>query len=125
MRSRYSAFAKGESEYLIKTHHPSKRRNDDCQLLTDSMDSTKWLKLEIIHCVLGQKTDTTGTVEFIATFKESEQLVQIQEVSRFIQENNQWFYVDGDVENKSPPKSGRNASCWCGSGKKFKKCHGR
>ncbi len=24
-----------------------------------------------------------------------------------------------------PPKLGRNERCWCGSGKKFKNCHGR
>jgi uncharacterized protein YecA (UPF0149 family) len=25
---------------------------------------------------------------------------------------------------RSGPKVGRNDPCWCGSGKKFKKCHG-
>src|SRR5680860_860611 len=25
----------------------------------------------------------------------------------------------------TPPKQGRNELCWCGSGKKFKYCHGR
>ena len=25
---------------------------------------------------------------------------------------------------KTPPKRGRNEPCWCGSGKKYKKCHG-
>ena len=24
-----------------------------------------------------------------------------------------------------PPKTGRNEQCWCGSGRKFKTCHGR
>jgi preprotein translocase subunit SecA len=26
---------------------------------------------------------------------------------------------------REEPKIGRNAPCWCGSGKKFKKCHGQ
>jgi uncharacterized protein YecA (UPF0149 family) len=25
---------------------------------------------------------------------------------------------------RDEPKVGRNDPCWCGSGKKFKKCHG-
>jgi uncharacterized protein YecA (UPF0149 family) len=25
---------------------------------------------------------------------------------------------------RSGPKIGRNDPCWCGSGKKYKKCHG-
>jgi uncharacterized protein len=25
---------------------------------------------------------------------------------------------------RKPPEPGRNDPCWCGSGKKFKKCHG-
>jgi uncharacterized protein YchJ len=28
-------------------------------------------------------------------------------------------------ESWTPPKRGRNEPCWCGSGKKFKYCHGR
>jgi uncharacterized protein YecA (UPF0149 family) len=26
-------------------------------------------------------------------------------------------------ESKEAPKLGRNEECWCGSGKKYKKCH--
>src|SRR3990172_904716 len=29
------------------------------------------------------------------------------------------------TEARVPPKPGRNEPCWCGSGKKFKYCHGR
>ena len=29
----------------------------------------------------------------------------------------------GDQQTPSPPKIGRNDPCWCGSGKKYKKCH--
>ena len=29
------------------------------------------------------------------------------------------------AEARVPPKQGRNEPCWCGSGKKFKYCHGR
>jgi preprotein translocase subunit SecA len=44
-------------------------------------------------------------------------------------------YDDGEAESMLPPpveqrrvdesqQLGRNDPCWCGSGKKFKKCHG-
>jgi preprotein translocase subunit SecA len=31
---------------------------------------------------------------------------------------------NGSQPARSGPKIGRNDPCWCGSGKKFKKCHG-
>jgi preprotein translocase subunit SecA len=38
-------------------------------------------------------------------------------------------YADGKEKVKTPDKSkkkmGRNDLCWCGSGKKFKQCHGK
>jgi preprotein translocase subunit SecA len=32
---------------------------------------------------------------------------------------------DGGPTTNTGKKLGRNDPCWCGSGKKFKKCHGR
>jgi preprotein translocase subunit SecA len=31
---------------------------------------------------------------------------------------------NGSSPARSGPKIGRNEPCWCGSGKKYKKCHG-
>jgi preprotein translocase subunit SecA len=31
---------------------------------------------------------------------------------------------NGSPSTRTGPKIGRNDPCWCGSGKKFKKCHG-
>jgi len=33
--------------------------------------------------------------------------------------------VSGQVVKPEHEKLGRNSPCWCGSGKKFKTCHGR
>jgi preprotein translocase subunit SecA len=36
--------------------------------------------------------------------------------------------IDGETAGRATPgtpKLGRNDPCWCGSGLKFKKCHGR
>jgi preprotein translocase subunit SecA len=32
---------------------------------------------------------------------------------------------DGRAAPANPNRLGRNDPCWCGSGKKYKKCHGR
>jgi preprotein translocase subunit SecA len=33
--------------------------------------------------------------------------------------------ASGGASAQTGPKLGRNDPCWCGSGKKYKKCHGR
>jgi hypothetical protein len=42
-----------------------------------------------------------------------------------IEEDENWDEEDWDDEDEPPPapKLGRNDPCWCGSGKKYKKCH--
>ena len=31
--------------------------------------------------------------------------------------------VEDETVKRAEPKLGRNEPCWCGSGKKYKKCH--
>jgi SEC-C motif-containing protein len=121
MRSRYSAFSKKEVGYLVDTWHPSKRREISSQSILKSAESCDWLSLTILDVTAGQPGDTEGFVEFLAIFK-TEKLGALQERSRFIQEDGRWLYLDG--EQKKPTLPGRNDPCWCGSGKKSKKCHG-
>ena len=47
----------------------------------------------------------------------------LEERSRFVRENDHWFYLDGE-HSVTPLKPGRNDPCLCGSGRKFKKCCG-
>lgn len=121
MRSRFSAYSKNEIDYLIATWHPSKRHEISKQSLLKTAESCDWLSLSILDTAEGQQADEQGEVEFLAVFKE-EKLGAMQERSRFIKENGQWFYVDGI--QKKPTLPGRSDPCWCGSGKKSKKCHG-
>ncbi len=121
MRSRYSAFSKGLIDYLIDTLHPSKREGNEREKLQLSLDHTQWLNLKIIATSDGSEKDRSGIVEFRAIFK-TEKLGAIQERSRFVRENGQWYYQDGESQKPVLPK--RNDPCWCGSGKKTKKCHG-
>ena len=120
MRSRYTAFYRGNADYLIATLHPDRRQPDDRQELAKSIDNTQWLSLTIIDTKKGKKNDATGIVEFEAVYKATEP-AQLHERSRFIKTDGRWFYLDGDLLPGTVPKP--KEPCWCGSGKKYKNCH--
>ena len=122
MRSRYTAYCKGDIDYLVATQHPTQRRPGDRTSLNRSVQTTTWLGLTILATSQGQSMDQAGTVEFVAVYQ-TDQVEQIHEKSRFVQQKGRWFYLDGDhLPPWHPP---RQAPCWCGSGKKFKQCHGQ
>jgi|TARA_B110000977_G_C11065327_1_gene487596 SEC-C motif-containing protein len=124
MRSRYSAFCLGNAQYLSKTHHPSQRHNDDDVTLAATIVNTQWHGLTIVASNQGQNQNE-GYIEFIAHYSENQQPGLLHEKSRFVKENEQWFYIDGEIMESGPiALPNRNEPCWCGNGKKFKKCHG-
>ncbi|MEL6495723.1 MAG: YchJ family protein [Cyanobacteria bacterium J06623_7] len=122
MRSRYTAFSRGDVDYLIATLHPDKRESKERQELIASINSTQWLGLTVISTQKGKKNDTTGIVEFEAIYR-GQELGQLHERSRFSKINGQWFYIDGDILPGKVPKP--KQPCWCGSGKKYRQCHGQ
>jgi len=127
MRSRYSAFASGNIDYLIDTLHPDKRQPQDAELLTQALEHTRWLGLQVRGCEKGLEENDRGTVEFVATWSEGGQSGFLHEKSSFVKLDGRWYYVDGtlyDTSGKNIAKPKRNDPCWCGSEKKFKKCHG-
>lgn len=97
MRSRYTAFSIGAVDYLIHTTAPEKRQPEDQEILNEQTQITLWTKLEIISTQLGQIGDSEGIVEFKASFETPEDSGTLHETSRFRFENNQWFYVDGEL----------------------------
>lgn len=122
MRSRYTAFYNGEVEYLQKTLHSSKRTEESDKQYQEGVLNTQWLKLIILETEKGEGADTEGTVEF-AAFYVDEEAGEIHEKSKFIKEDGRWFYLSGHF--LPFVKQQRNAECLCGSGRKFKKCHGQ
>lgn len=126
MRSRYTAYVVRDVDYLSKSWHPSTR-----PAAIDPADIPDWQGLQVVRSDKGLAGDDEGVVEFKAIFLAQGNFLQLHEVSRFVKEGGQWFYVDGDVRGGAPPsveakgtKVGRNDPCPCGSGKKFKKCCG-
>jgi len=122
MRSRFSAYAKEDYAYVVRTCHPSTRPSGKD---FEGGTSVNWTNLEILRTEAGGENDSEGVVEFVARYKASAQDGSLHEVSRFLKENGQWYYLEGDIV-KPPPvrseKTGRNEPCPCGSGKKYKKC---
>ncbi|MDH5633922.1 MAG: YchJ family protein [Gammaproteobacteria bacterium] len=124
MRSRYTAYARGDSAYLYKTWH-SRTQPKSINLNDDG--SMQWQRLEVINTEAGQRSDDTGVVEFKAHFSVSGKPGVLHERSEFSKENGTWFYLDGetpksDISPAQVDKTGRNDPCPCGSGNKYKKC---
>ena len=90
MRSRYSAFVRGDVPYLLATWHASQR-----PATLELEAGAKWLGLEIRrHRMTGEHS---AEVEFVARFRVGGRAVQQHENSRFVCEEGRWYYLDGDV----------------------------
>jgi SEC-C motif-containing protein len=89
MKSRYSAYATHQADYLLATTHSSERKQYSREDILHWATVNKWQKLEIILA-------TENTVEFKAYFIDENNVNQVHhEFSTFKQENGSWFYVDG------------------------------
>ena len=89
MRSRFSAFAIPNSEYLWKTTLPSKRKFHDKNDLESWGKENIWTKLEIIQ-------SSEKEVEFKAYFTDKFGKENIHhEFSTFKKVDKKWYYVSG------------------------------
>jgi len=129
MRSRYSAFATDAFDYLVRTHHPSQRAVDERAQLEAQASTMQWLALQLGDVSDGLAGQQRGEVEFKAFFSTkgstTGNLHCLHERSRFVCDNGQWFYLDAVFCRDARVDIGRNDACFCGSGRKFKQCHGR
>ncbi|MBD3790966.1 MAG: SEC-C domain-containing protein [Campylobacterales bacterium] len=95
MKSRYSAYATGNAEYIINTTHPEnpdyseERRSwkNDIDLFSKH---TEFLGLKIIEFIDGKE-------EAYVTFEASLSSGMLTEKSRFLKRGNVWLYVDGEI----------------------------
>lgn len=130
MRARYSAYAKVETDFLLTSLHPDKRESHDPKETRDWARKSQWDRLEIIRTELGEETDDTGKVEFVAHYLLKGERTRHHELATFIKVDGEWFFDDGEGVMpqqvvRSTPKVGRNDPCPCNSGKKYKKCCGK
>ncbi len=123
MRSRYTAYVRGAIDYLVATHDPRTRSSVDVAAVTRWSRDTEWLGLEIIATEMGGEGDDVGIVEFVASGRTHAVPFRQRERSRFRRVDGAWMYVDGEAR-AAEPRPGRNDPCPCGSGRKYKRCHG-
>ena len=92
MRSRFTAFAVGNSQYLLDTWDPETRPSE--LGLDVGID---FYRLDILEATGGGPFDSTGTVKFQAFYKGLASGVQ-EEDSTFRKVNGAWVYSTGDVD---------------------------
>lgn len=130
MRSRYSAYVKGDIDYLHDTLAPDQRKDFSAESSEDWAKKSEWLGLDIVETEEGGENDATGTVQFVAHFKRDGKILTHKEKSLFTHDakDGVWYYAAQLVLKSTPlvlgKQTGRNDPCPCGSGKKYKKCCG-
>lgn len=90
MRSRFSAFAIPNGNYLMETTLPGKRKYHNRKDLQEWGETNTWTKLEIVD------KPSANKVEFKAFYTDENGDLQIhRELSTFKMIQNRWFYVSG------------------------------
>ena len=114
MRSRYSAFAKHEIDYIVKTTALGQQPALDVAAIADWSKSNQWLKLEIVQ--VKEKIDKNhAQVEFKAHYHDGKQAQVHHEVSHFVRHDGAWYFLDPTTDMQITMKQ----PCICGSGKKI------
>jgi SEC-C motif-containing protein len=88
MRSRFSAFARGDAAYLMRTWDPADR---PARLRLDP--GQRWTRLEVLATSGGGLFDNAGTVEFRAHFRHRGRPGTLHERSRFTRADGRWRYA--------------------------------
>lgn len=98
MRSRYSAYALGNEDYLLKTWHPDTRPAS-----IDRSGPTQWIGLQVLHTANAPSVadDDTALVEFVARYRINGKAGRLHEISRFLLEDGRWYYLNGSFPDES------------------------
>jgi len=88
MRSRYVAYVRGQTDYLLQTWHPATRP----VTLDVEGEPVRWLGLQVRRVEAGGPDDAAGIVEFVARYKVGGRAHRLHEVSQFVREAGRWFY---------------------------------
>ncbi len=131
MRSRYSAFAKADIDYLYETLSLDQRTDFNREATAEWSTKCQWHGLDIIETEQGLEGDAVGKVTFAAHFSRDGKPLTHKEKSLFRREpeSGVWQFA-AELTLKGEPvvlgvQPGRNDPCPCGSGKKYKKCCGQ
>jgi SEC-C motif-containing protein len=131
MRSRYTAYVEKNMDYIDQTQMNEKNEVFNKDEALKWADGSDWQGLEIKLTKKGGMNDSSGIVEFIAHYRDKASGTNLKhhETSGFQKVDGVWKFKEGSIHGAGPvrrvePKLGRNDPCHCGSGQKYKKCHG-
>ncbi|MCP3856984.1 MAG: hypothetical protein GY698_20005 [Actinomycetia bacterium] len=91
MRSRYTAYHRGDIDHLRRSWDPSTVPSG---VAFDP--EIRWQGLAILDTQAGQALDQEGTVTFVARFVGDAGERELRERSRFVRHEGRWVYIDGD-----------------------------
>nr|BFD59040.1 YchJ family protein [Bdellovibrio sp. CKG001] len=97
MRSRYSAFAKNQMQYLRDTTDPQTLDLIDDEANKEWAERAKFLKLEIVSA---EEKGTKGLVEFKAYYSIDDEEYIHHEVSTFRKQAGEWFFKSGKIKGE-------------------------
>ncbi len=99
MRSRYSAYALNNVDYIVRTTHPrhpavSQNLNVWKEAILKFSMTTDFERLEVLDV---KEEHDRATITFIAHLKHGDEDATFTERSYFAKVDGVWFYVNGDV----------------------------
>src|SRR5262245_33368980 len=96
MRSRYTAYTRGDIDYIANTLAAENRAAFDRAAAKAWATRSKWLGLRILRVEGGGPADREGVVEFIATYSQDGRIIEHHEISQFRRgERGAWRFVSG------------------------------
>lgn len=152
MRSRFSAYATRNSQYIYDTYAENSKSSHTVEEIDEWAKACQWIALEVHSTLKGEKIVNKHHeqfVEFSAFYISNNTLYELRENSCFIVENVlnerdlmqestlnvRWRYLDGDIiKHCELSKIKRNSLCPCNKyptawsekkGKKYKQCCGK
>ena len=130
LRARYTAFTRADVDYIVKSHHSKTVKDVNRDEIEKWAKESEWLGLAVLQKEAGEAKDEQGRIVFHAQYNSEGKHNDHHEMSMFEKEGGKWKFLDAQALQVGPivrtePKIGRNDPCKCGSGKKYKKCHGQ
>lgn len=125
VRARYTAFAVKKIDHVENTHAPEIRADFNRAEAERLAEECEWKSLRIHSAI---EDGDEAAIEFVMQVRRNGGLFIKAGKSSFRREHGQWLFVSTkpspQLEHAQSDKVNRNDPCPCGSGKKYKKCHG-
>lgn len=128
LEKRYKAFESGNVDFIIESHHPETRDQVEPSAVENWSTQSRWKGLEIGEV---KEDKDKCFIHFTAKYERDFETIAHTEWAEFRKaDDGRWYYFDSEFPRpetvrREGSKLGRNDPCHCGSGKKFKKCHGQ